>query len=200
MTQKLSFKEREWARREQEILAEAARLIREHGFNNLKLDDLADAVGISKPTLYQHFKNKDDLVAHVMMRGLQELHSFADGLAQRSPLAQLQDILRMMLEKRYERDSMLQGVNREVFIGINHAHQGFIDLRESANQRIYALVQEAQAQGEIDAELSPELISGLLFVLMGLPEHSQANDPEGIPEPYIMEQVIQLFTRAIQAR
>ena len=57
---KLSYKERSRLRREQDILRTAARMIRDNGYANLNMDDLADEVGISKPTLYQHFKGKDD--------------------------------------------------------------------------------------------------------------------------------------------
>jgi AcrR family transcriptional regulator len=198
MPQRLSFKEREWQRREQEILAEAARLIREQGFTSLKMDELAEAVGISKPTLYQHFKSKDDLIAHVMVRGLQELHSHADSLIDLSPLEQLQGILRMMLIKRYQPDSMLQGVNPEVFASINHQHPQFIEQREAANQRIQALVLQAQAQGQIDAALSPGLVAGLLFTLMGLPQYGGSPEADSPHLAALMDQVIVLFTRALR--
>ena len=62
----LSFKERERQRREHEILLHARRLIRAGGFADLTMDDLAQAVGVSKPTLYQHFRSKDDLTARVV--------------------------------------------------------------------------------------------------------------------------------------
>ncbi|MCS6835745.1 MAG: TetR/AcrR family transcriptional regulator [Anaerolineae bacterium] len=198
MPQRLSFKEREWQRREQEILAEAARLIREQGFVNLKMDELAEVVGISKPTLYQHFKSKDDLIAHVMVRGLQELYSHADSLAQLSPLEQLQGILRMMLIKRYQPDSMLQGVNQEVFVAINNQHPQFIEQREAVNQRVQTLVVQAQAQGQIDPVLSPELVAGLLFMLMGLPQYSGPPPADSPQLTAVMDQVIVLFTRALR--
>jgi len=197
MPQRLSFKEREWQRREQEILIEAARLIGEQGFVSLKMDELAESVGISKPTLYQHFKSKDELIAHVMVRGLQELHSHADTLVDLSPLAQLQSILRMMLTKRNQPDSMLQGVDHEVFANINHQHPQFIEQREAATQRILALVLAAQAQGQIEASLSAELVVGLLFTLMSLPQYGgplQADSPQLIA---LMDQVVVLFTRAV---
>lgn len=198
MPQRLSFKEREWQRREQEILAEAARLIREQGFANLKMDELAEMVGISKPTLYQHFKSRDDLIAHVMVRGLQELHSYADSLAELSPLEQLQGILRMMLIKRYQPDSMLQGVNQEVFINITHQHPQFIEQREAANRRIQALVLQAQSQGQIDPNLSPGLVAGLLFMLMGLPQYGGPLEADSPQLAATMNQVIVLFTRALK--
>ena len=51
---KHSYKEIERQRREEDILHVAERLLLERGYGNLNMDELADAVGISKPTLYQH--------------------------------------------------------------------------------------------------------------------------------------------------
>ena len=64
---KITYKEKEKQRREVEILQKAAQLLTERGFANLNMDDLAEVVGISKPTLYQHFKSKDDLVTQVVI-------------------------------------------------------------------------------------------------------------------------------------
>ena len=67
---KVLFKERVWKEREQVILAEAGKLMREYGFEKLNMDKVAEAVGIAKPTLYQHFRSKDDLIAQVLINGM----------------------------------------------------------------------------------------------------------------------------------
>src|SRR5688572_26251872 len=73
---KQSYKEREKQRREEEILTSAERLLMERGYANLNMDELAEYVGLSKPTLYQHFKSKEELAARVFMRGFEETESF----------------------------------------------------------------------------------------------------------------------------
>ncbi len=48
------------ARREQ-ILDIAAQVFARHGFHGTSMNDVADAVGVTKPVLYQHFDSKQDL-------------------------------------------------------------------------------------------------------------------------------------------
>jgi AcrR family transcriptional regulator len=51
-----------------EILTAAAELFREHGYRAATLADLARALGVSKKTLYGHFRSKEDLLAAIFHR------------------------------------------------------------------------------------------------------------------------------------
>ncbi len=46
-----------------ELLEHAARLFAEQGFANTSLQDIADAMGISRPALYHYVSNKEELLA-----------------------------------------------------------------------------------------------------------------------------------------
>lgn len=52
------------------VLSEAQRLVEAEGFRSLTARRIADAVGYSPGTLYNHFKNLDDLVVHLNSRTL----------------------------------------------------------------------------------------------------------------------------------
>ncbi len=54
------------ADRRQQIVSAASRLFVERGYHNVALADVADAVGIRAPSLYRHFKNKQDLLLQVV--------------------------------------------------------------------------------------------------------------------------------------
>lgn len=45
------------------ILICAYRLFHRHGFNRVNMDEIAAAAGVTKRTLYYHFRSKDDLIA-----------------------------------------------------------------------------------------------------------------------------------------
>jgi AcrR family transcriptional regulator len=51
---------------EHEIIEHAARLFAERGFAGTSVQDIADAMGMSRPTLYYYFKGKDDLLASLV--------------------------------------------------------------------------------------------------------------------------------------
>jgi len=69
-------KDRERAAREELILDHAQRLLLQDGFQNLNLDELAEAVEYSKGTLYLHFKTKEDIALAVVTRALKERADF----------------------------------------------------------------------------------------------------------------------------
>lgn len=69
-------KERERAAREELILDHAQRLLLRDGFQNLNLDELAEAIEYSKGTLYLHFKTKEDIALAVVTRALKERAEF----------------------------------------------------------------------------------------------------------------------------
>jgi len=69
-------KDRERSAREELILDHAQRLLLQDGFQNLNLDELAEAVEYSKGTLYLHFKTKEDIALAVVTRALKERADF----------------------------------------------------------------------------------------------------------------------------
>lgn len=55
------------------IIAEAERLIAERGIDKLKLDDIAQSLGIQRPTLYFHFKGRQGILTEIAERGTIQL-------------------------------------------------------------------------------------------------------------------------------
>ena len=56
----------------QKIINTAAGLYLKFGIKSIRIDDLADELGISKRTIYEHFRNKQELIGFV----LDEIRSF----------------------------------------------------------------------------------------------------------------------------
>ena len=55
------------ARRRDEILVAAARLMARHGFHAVRLDDIGAEVGISGPGMYRYFTSKEDVLAEMLL-------------------------------------------------------------------------------------------------------------------------------------
>ena len=65
---KFSFKDQAFKLRENAILDAATAVLGSKGYDLMTMDDVAGAVGISKPSLYKHFKSKEELVGVAMIR------------------------------------------------------------------------------------------------------------------------------------
>ncbi len=68
------------AAREEEILETAVRLFREKGFHNTSMQDLADALGLQKASLYYYFSGKEDLLYRLLERGSRLLSAQIDAI------------------------------------------------------------------------------------------------------------------------
>lgn len=63
-------RERERLARRQSILTAAYELFVEKGYDATTMDDIAERAELSKPTLYAHFKNQDELYLVIVAEGL----------------------------------------------------------------------------------------------------------------------------------
>jgi AcrR family transcriptional regulator len=67
------------------ILSRAYMAFRRRGYTRMSMDEIAAAAGVTKRTLYHHFRSKDDLLAAVLMNqhelSLAAFKTFGDGLS-----------------------------------------------------------------------------------------------------------------------
>ncbi len=156
---KLSFKDQAFKLRENAILDAATAVLGSKGYDLMTMDDVAGAVGISKPSLYKHFKSKEELVGETMIR---LIDGAIDQLAQLesipSPRGKLEAMLEWALRVRLEgglpflpststpvRDMLMRNVK-------------YVMRVLKLNGQLEKLVKEAQKSGELDAALPSDVI------------------------------------------
>ncbi|GAA4289664.1 TetR/AcrR family transcriptional regulator [Aestuariibaculum suncheonense] len=83
-----------------DILKTAAELFLNYGFKSVTMDEIANALGMSKKTLYQYFENKNDLVEettlymyHVIQTGINDII-----LQDKSPIEEIYEIKRFVMK------------------------------------------------------------------------------------------------------
>jgi AcrR family transcriptional regulator len=77
------------------IVEAAGRLFGERGYDDARLDDIAEAAGVTKPIVYRHFDGKRALYLSLLDRHRQDLDSFAGAIPAEGDLEQR---LRAVLE------------------------------------------------------------------------------------------------------
>ena len=132
----MTRKQREVREREQLLLQIARKMLIEHGYAGLSMDQLAEAAEYSKGTIYQHFESKEDLVTALAIESMErrvELFLRAEQFAGRP------------------RERMLAiGVADELFsrLEIQHYHSEFII--KLANLRDRASTERQQALEKLE--------------------------------------------------
>ncbi|XLZ70902.1 helix-turn-helix domain-containing protein [Massilia sp. SR12] len=98
---KFSFKNQAFKLRENAILDVTTVVLSSKGYDLMTMDDVAGAVGISKPSLYKHFKSKEELVGEAMVRLLEGAIEEVDKLpAALNPVEKLQALLEWAMRVR----------------------------------------------------------------------------------------------------
>ena len=56
--------------RKAQLADSAAELFRKHGYHQVSVNDIAAAAGVTGPAVYRHFRGKQDILAHVLLAGM----------------------------------------------------------------------------------------------------------------------------------
>jgi len=78
----------------EKIIKKAEELFLTFGFKSITMDDIANAMGISKKTIYTHFANKTELVEVVTFEALDQIHQGIDKIKETStnPIEELYEV------------------------------------------------------------------------------------------------------------
>src|SRR5687768_3279860 len=90
---------------EQEIFDQATRLFAQRGYAGTSIQDIADAVGLTRPALYHYVKSKDDLLARLVAEVTVVAATDIAKIARRGELSatqRLRDIVRFMARRQGE--------------------------------------------------------------------------------------------------
>ncbi len=154
--------------RAEEIRLAAARIFFEKGYDSTSIQDIADAVGILKGSMYYYIDTKEDLLFDVVKsvheQGLRQAREWME--APGSPL----DRLRAAIEGHVESNlTNLEAVG--VFfhdfasLGPRRRAEIIID-RDFYDRHLRRLVEEGQASGDLAPDLDPKLAVMALLGMM----------------------------------
>jgi AcrR family transcriptional regulator len=161
---KIPFRKQQFDAREEAILDAVNRLLSEKGFDLMTMDDVAEAVGVAKGSLYKHFSSKEKLAAAVMTRLLGQTLDVLDGMpADWRAAKRLQEILRWSLEHRMRGGvphlpSTRGALQRALVLNIEYLALAF-----KVNKRFYSLVEEAKRDGDINRGVPDDVIVYTLY-------------------------------------
>lgn len=198
---KLSYKERARLRREEEILRTAARMIRDHGYNNLNMDDLAEEVGISKPTLYQHFDGKDDMVAKTMLQTMREMEEHMRNIEGDSAYQKLENIMRYMLDAHTNPDGFSIAIVQDTATTLQHlmsTETEMFEIRMRVTEQLYSLIEQAKAEGDIRQDIPNLIVTSAMFSSLSILKSPHILNDYANSIDHIIEHIIGMFRRGVR--
>jgi AcrR family transcriptional regulator len=148
------------------VLRTAAKLFKERGFSAVSLDDVAARLNVTKPIIYRHFANKDQILFECVSVALEQILEAA-AEAQTGPGKARGRLLVMM--KRYAVIMTEDGGMCVVRTGDHElsdtSRKQFRKLKRKIDQLIRTLIQEGVDDGSIapcDVKMTGMAITGAL--------------------------------------
>ncbi len=147
------------------ILRSATRVFARHGFFNAQVADVAREAGVAAGTVYLYFRSKDDLLARIFERWMEEAISEGRAALERltDPVARLREIARRHLDRLgRDRDT---AVVFQVELRQSTKH---MERFSTAQLRQYlgvirGVIAEGQASGSFRADVNPTLAAKVFF-------------------------------------
>jgi AcrR family transcriptional regulator len=191
-----TLKERQNQLREDAILEATHILLAEQGYVAFNMDELANRVGISKATLYQHFPTKDELIIRVMLRGMKEGEATVRELSPSlSPLEMIEQVLRYSIHKRINiaisRFAVPPHLREDPRI-----KQHMQDLAEW----LASLVEMGKTAGTIRRELSTPAVVGMFFSISFIPAYQDLLINKVVSPEELSETLVTTFLKGIASR
>src|SRR5581483_9028772 len=151
------------ARRE-ELNRIAARLFADRGYQGTSLADLADALGVQKPSLYHHIASKEDLLWTVAWEGAEAFHAALDAVPSDAPaIERIRLALRAHLAVVSAQLDVATVFVREWRYLTGERSERFVAERRRYEERIRELFREGVERSELRTDLDVPT-AALLFL------------------------------------
>ena len=198
---KVSFKEQMHQAREEAILQATCRLLGEKAFDAMTMDDVANAVGIAKASLYKHFSSKEELCSAAMVQILGRVQAYLAGLsAELPPLEKLRALVRWSLERLLAQEMPLLPSRNSTLRAVLMANKDYLNGLVSVSDQIGEWITEAQAQAVINPGLPPLVVLYTLYARACDPVVSFLKDGGQHSDEEIVELVVRTCFDGLSAR
>nr|WP_218177949.1 TetR/AcrR family transcriptional regulator [Pseudomonas salomonii] len=161
------MRERQKAERRQAISKAAVELFERQGFQNTTIEQIAGQAGVSPPTVFKYFGNKQEIILEILHHADQRAISDTRSLIHQidDPVEALCHLERLLTG--YALEVMHPSLWRELlplilFGGSNGLPEGYRAMNDALRAEISELLRELQQAGKLRPQLDVELAAFLL--------------------------------------
>src|SRR5688500_4010739 len=192
--------------RPNELLDAAFRTFAENGYRATRLEQVAEAAGVTKGTIYYYFRNKEDLFRQTIVRHRDLTHARLDDVM-RGTGGSVASRLRAGLceawrEAEGPNGALLRLMVGEVSIEAPVLFRAWFDESvEQGGRDLAEIVREGQASGEFRADADPE-VAARQFIsavfMQALMQHHGVGAADSLPQERRIEGGVELFLHALR--
>lgn len=188
------------------ILDAARDLFMQRGYSDVSITDISKAAGVTKPTLYYHFADKEAVYAGMALRLLDDMHDdMARRIAAQSTTCERLVALTSMIFAIPGGDTRLMRHEMFTHLGADHQRRLAQAFYARLFQPITRLMAEAVERGDLAAQPPEELTMFFLSMVEGFREFAGAEARERPAGPMSSmtispERLVDLFLHGVAPR
>ena len=181
----------------EKIIQKAAEMFITLGFKSVTMDDIANEMGISKKTIYTHFKNKTDLVKESTLSLFEVITHGIDCICEQdnNPIEELYEIKKfVMMQLKNEKSSpqyQLQKYYPEISNTLKSMH--FETMQECTVRNLKKGIDHGLYRNNLDIEF----VSRIYFIGVSGTKDEMLFPPDIFPKALLMEEFLEYHLRGI---
>jgi AcrR family transcriptional regulator len=143
------------------IVEQARLLFQEHGYSKVSTTEIAQALGISKKTLYKEFETKEDILKAVILPKLAAGAKELDDILTNESLSYIERLRAVMtlIGMQYQRVSHV--LIRDMYLHAPEVWQLITEYREKRIEKFAELLKQGVREGVFRAEIDPHVVMAL---------------------------------------
>jgi TetR/AcrR family transcriptional regulator, cholesterol catabolism regulator len=152
-------------RRQREIIDAAAEIFHRKGYSETSVQDIAEAVGILKGSLYYYIDSKEDLLFQMLL----EVHEDAKGIVEEtgaldaSPLEKLRAYVQRHVEYNAQNLSKIAVYYHDFGLLTAKRKRAIMNQRRYYEQFVIGLIEDAKADRTVASALDASLAANAIF-------------------------------------
>lgn len=176
--------------REDAIVEAVNRLLATKGYDLMTVDEVAAEAGIAKASLYKHFTSKEELAGAAMVRVFDRAIAQADMLQSvltMPAVKRIEAVVRWTLQVQMAGEMPTLPAQNSKLVASLQANRNYMDRLFALSDTLGGWITQAQADGQLNPQLPPELVLYTLFAracdpVLGVLKSSGAHTDEQIVE------------------
>jgi len=175
----------------------AEKLFTSRRFHEVTLDDVVQAAGVGKGTVYRHFKDKEDLFFQVVTAGFEEMRGLLsrhvrDGAPAAEQLLDACREISAFYRKRRQLFGMMQAEAARMLGCRGAIREQWTAQRRNLVGAMAAIIRRGVAEGQLRDDIDPEVLATYLLGML----RTRARDLADASEPMQRhEMLVDLFCR-----
>jgi AcrR family transcriptional regulator len=151
---------------QEQLLKAAIRVIRQHGYRDTSLQDIADEFHFTKPALYYYIQNKEELLYKIYDESISAWIARLESLAEDRNLSareKLQQVLAYYLDLCINHDEMVIFFNEKSNLSAEH-----YELISAKERRVMQIISGIYREGVEEGTFRPWDATAVTFAILGM--------------------------------